>query len=97
MLDIQTRIAQLRRPNLLIKAARFGIDDNTRNTHLLRVLQSEPPVKPAAALIQFLESEAVMNDDRIKKQATYSVARHVEALIAIMVEAQTLRATSHPT
>jgi len=27
MLDIQTRIAQLRRPDLLIKAARFGIDD----------------------------------------------------------------------
>ena len=38
-----------------------------------------------------------MNDDRIKKQATYSVARHVEALIAIMVEAQTLHATSQPT
>ena len=97
MLDIQTRIAQLCRPSLLIKAARFGIDDYTRNTHSRRVLQSEPPVKPAAALVQFLESEAVMNDDRIKKQATYSVARHVEALIAIMVETQTLRATSHPT
>ena len=54
MLDIQTRIAQLRRPNLLIKAARFGIDDYTRNTHLRRVLQSEPPVKPAAALVQLL-------------------------------------------
>jgi hypothetical protein len=38
-----------------------------------------------------------MNDDRIKKQATYSVARHVEALIAIMVEAQILRKTSQPT
>ena len=97
MLDIQTRIAQLRGPNFLIKATLFGIDDYTRNTHFRRVLQSEPPVKPAAALVQFLESEAVMNDDRIKKQATYSVARHVEALIAIMVETQTLRATSHPT
>jgi hypothetical protein len=55
----------------LIKAARFSIDDNTRNTHLRRVLQSEPPVKPAAALVQLLKIEAVMNDDRIKKQATY--------------------------
>jgi hypothetical protein len=51
----------------LIKATRFGIDDYTRNTHLRRVLQSEPPVKPAAALVQLLEIEAVMNDDRIKK------------------------------
>ena len=54
MLDIQTRIAQLRGPNFLIKATRFGIDDYTRNTHFRRVLQSEPPVKPAAALVQLL-------------------------------------------
>ena len=54
MLDIQTRIAQLCRPSLLIKAARFGIDDYTRNTHSRRVLQSEPPVKPAAAMVQLL-------------------------------------------
>jgi hypothetical protein len=47
----------------------------------------------AAALVQLLEAEAIMNDDRIKKQATYSVARHVEALVAIMAEAQTLHAT----
>jgi len=64
---------------------------------LRRVLRGDPPAKPAAALVQLLEVEAIMNDDRIKKQATYSVAHHVEALIAIMVEAQTLHATSHPT
>lgn len=94
MLDIQTRVTGLRRPELLVKAARFGLDDYNRNTHIRRVLRGEPPTKPAAALMQLLEIEAVLNDDRIKKQATYSVARHVDALIAIMAEAQTLRAIS---
>jgi hypothetical protein len=93
MLDIQTRIAQLRRPDLLIKAARFGLDDYSRTVHLRRVLRSDPPARPAAALVQLLEAEAIMNDDRIKKQTTYSVARHVEALVAIMAEAQTSHAT----
>lgn len=40
MLDIQTRVAKLRRPELLIKAARFGLDDYVRNTHLKQILKS---------------------------------------------------------
>lgn len=67
MLDIQTRIAQLRRPDLLIKVARFGLGDYARNVHLRRVLRNDPPVRPAAALVQLLEVEAILNDDRIKK------------------------------
>ncbi|MEN9011858.1 MAG: DUF6477 family protein [Yoonia sp.] len=32
-----------------------------------------------------------------RKQATYSVARHVDVLIAIIAETETMRATSRPT
>ena len=97
MLDIQTRVTQLRRPDLLIKAARFGLDDYRRGPHLRRVLRNEPPVGPAATLMQLLDIKATMNDDRVKKQAAYSIANHIDALIAIMAEAQTLQAVSRPT
>ena len=37
MLDIQSRLARLQRPKILINAARFGLDDYTRGTHLSRI------------------------------------------------------------
>jgi hypothetical protein len=97
MLDIQTRIAQLRRPNLLIKAARFGLDDYVRSAHLRRILEGEPPLKSAAVLVQLLDSEHAINNARIQKDTTYSAARHIDVLIAIMSEAQIYRACVCPT
>jgi len=97
MLDIATRIAQLRRPKLLISAARFGIDDYIRNTHLKRILKNDVIPRPAPAVMQLLDIESALNEARITKQATYSVARHVDVMTAIMAEAQTLAATSRPT
>jgi len=97
MLDIQTRIAQLRRPNLLVRAARFGLDDYVRNTHLKRILNTEIIPRPAPAVVELLELESMLNAARIQKQATYSVARHVDVMIALMAEAGILAATTRPT
>lgn len=97
MLDISARIAQLRRPGLLIKAARFGLDDYVRTMHLRRILKTETIPRPAPAVMQLLDIESALNTARIEKQATYSVARHVDVMIALMAEAQILRATSRPT
>uniref|UniRef100_UPI004048B7B7 DUF6477 family protein n=1 Tax=Yoonia sp. TaxID=2212373 RepID=UPI004048B7B7 len=97
MLDISARIAQLRRPSLLIKAARFGLDDYVRTMHLRRILKTETIPRPAPAVMQLLDIESALNTARIEKQATYSVARHVDVMIALMAEAQILRATSRPT
>lgn len=97
MLDIQTRIRRLQRPKLLISAARFGLEDYNRGPFLRRVLNTEKVMKPVEALIQLLEREALMNDERTAKKATYSIACHVDLLIAIIAEAETMRATSNPT
>ncbi|WP_458790559.1 DUF6477 family protein [Yoonia sp. MH D7] len=96
MLDISARIAQLRRPRLLINAARFGLDDYVRDQHLKRILKTDIIPRPAPAVMQLLDIEYAMNGARVEKQATYSVACHVEVMIALMAEAQILRATSRP-
>ena len=44
-----------------------------------------------------LDIESMLNDARKEKQATYSVARHVDVIIAIMAEAQNFAASSRPT
>jgi len=97
MLDIATRIARLRRPKLLVNAARFGLDDCVRSQHLKRLLKTEILPRPAPAVMQLLDIESIMDEARKTKQATYSVACHVEVLIALMAETQNLRASSYPT
>lgn len=97
MLDIQTRIAQLRRPKLLVNAARFGLDDYVRSQHLKRILKSEILPRPAPALMELLEIESALNTARKDKQATYSVARHIDVIIALMAESKTYAASRRPT
>lgn len=92
MQDILSMIASLNRPRLLVRAARFGVDDYSRSTHLPRLLGGVAPIRPGAAVIRLIEIEATLNDKRVAGAADYSVARHVEVLIAIMGEARQLRA-----
>jgi len=94
MLDLQTRIAQLKRPQLLARAARFGVDDYRRCVHLCRILGSERLPKHGDALMQLLDREADLDALRRAKAGEYRPAQHVEVLIAILGEAQLMRATA---
>ncbi|WP_296425875.1 DUF6477 family protein [Yoonia sp.] len=93
MLDLKTRIATLQRPSLLARAARFGVDDYRRATHLRRILQIDPLPRHADALMRLLDLEGETNTLRQQKSGSYSPARHVELLIAIAGEARLLRET----
>ena len=93
MLDIFTQINALKRPKLLVRAARFGLDDYQRTKNLRRVLRTDETLGAAAALIRLLEVEREANQQRLSDDGAYSIGHHVEVLIAIMGEAQLLRAT----
>lgn len=93
MLDLQTRIATLKRPRLLARAAHFGVDDYRRNIHLRRLLQAESLPRSADALMRLLDMEQEADRARRAKDGNYAVARHVELLIAIAGEARLLQAT----
>jgi hypothetical protein len=94
MLDLLGMVRSLNRPALLVRSARFGVDDYSRDLHLRRILRDDTVPRPGAAILKLLEIEADMNDQRQAKAAEYSCARHVEVLIALMGEARVLRATS---
>jgi hypothetical protein len=94
MLDLQTRIATLKRPQLLARAARFGVDDYRRSVHLRRILETDRLPRHGAALIQLLDREAEMDGMRKERSGNYRPAHHVEVLIAILGEAQLMRATA---
>ena len=97
ILDIQSLVAKLSRPRLLVRAARFGLDDYNRERTLPRLLQCETVPRPGDSVMQLMGVEAELNDQRIAKSATYAIADHIEVLTAIMGEAQILQATTRPT
>ncbi len=97
MQDLLTVLRQLRRPRLLIRAARLGVDGYRRDPHLRRVLRTPSPPRTGSALMTLIELEADLESQRAAEEASYSIARHVDVLIAMMGEAQILRRMSSPT
>lgn len=92
MQDILSMLNTLRRPRLLIRAARIGAQEYRRERHLQRLLGYGALPRPAAALMRLMEIERSMNEQRNGDDAGYSLTRHLDILIAMMGEAQLLRA-----
>ena len=91
MTDILKTINSLRRPSLLVRAARIGLEDYSRDRDLKRVLKTARLPGPGRAAVPLLEEESQLEERRKDPGAGYSVARHVEVLIALMAEARLLR------
>lgn len=81
---------RLRRPKLLVKAARIGEQGYRREAHLAQVIGPGPLPSPREALARLLEIEARHDGARQTRAAEYRAARHVEVLIAVMGEARIL-------
>ncbi|MBZ4023045.1 hypothetical protein CKO11_11295 [Rhodobacter sp. TJ_12] len=86
MTDPTGPLAHLRRPKLLIRAARCGLHDYDRRRALKRLLATAVPPAPDAAVQALLASESKLEEARRKGTAAYSFPRHVEVLIALMAE-----------
>ena len=88
MTDFRALLADLRRPQLLIRAARHGLADYRRDRDLRRLLDSQP--SPDRAVRRLLTEEENMEATRLSGEASYSVTRHIEVLIALMSEVRLL-------
>jgi len=95
MTDVSTLLASLRRPRLLIRAARIGLADYNRERDLKRLMRLPAAPGPKLALDRLIGEEAEMEARRKTGGAAYSPARHVEILIALMAEARLLPRPGH--
>ena len=86
MIDYRNALSDLRRPRLLIRAARFGVADYRRDRDLRRLIGRSVP--PAEAVALLLTTEGSIEESRRNKQANYSVSQHIEVLIALVAEAK---------
>ena len=89
MTDCHARLATLRRPRLLLQAARFGLADYRPERDLRRIggLPSGA-LPPGAALAALIAAEEALETIRKTGDAAYSITRHLEVLIALLAEAR---------
>ncbi|WP_068115432.1 DUF6477 family protein [Tropicimonas marinistellae] len=97
MTDFCQTLASLRRPRLLIRAARLGVTGYNRNRDLKRITNGEPPRENAKVLRRLMAIEADLEQSRQDGEVTYSPARHVDILIALIAEAQLWLRVAAPT
>ena len=93
MKDLLSTLDGLKRPRLLIRAARLGVVDYRREVHLRRHFGYGPLPRNGHALFELIEMESMINERRKAHDAGYSPALHVDILIAMMGEARLLRAS----
>lgn len=89
MSDFCKTLAALRRPRLLMHAARFGLGEYRRERDLRRLLRSGG--SPEETVPSLLIAEAALEATRLSGDVGYSVARHIDVLIALLAEARLLR------
>jgi hypothetical protein len=92
MNDARSLLSDLRRPRMLIRAARLGLADYRRERDLRRLISTGTPDRPDQVVPRLLDEEARLEGDRCDGEVSYSLTRHVEVLIALMAEVQLLPA-----
>lgn len=93
MSDFRTLLSNLRRPRLLMHAARFGLGDYRRERDLRRLVRCG--MSPEETVPSLMSVEEELEATRLAGAASYSPARHIEVLIALLAEASLLRRQGH--
>ena len=76
----------LRRPSILIRAAREGQAGWRRDRDLKRLLRLDHTPAAGNALPRLRAEETLLNDARLQRTADYDMHRHVLLMIAILAE-----------
>lgn len=86
MTDFAALLADLRRPRLLIRAARAGLQDYRRDRDLRRLIGAGGGIAPEAAMTALMAAEEGVEAARLLGETGYSLSRHIDLLIALMAE-----------
>ena len=86
-----TRLEEIERPKMLLKAAEAGQATYQRRRDLRRMLRIAIPASPADALAKLIPIEAALEERRRTRATSYSLLRHVDVLIALLAEARAIR------
>lgn len=84
----QQLLQTLNRPQLLVRAARVWLPDFNRERSMRRIFPGVTPPLPGRGFDALMEQERAIDAIRREGAASYSAARHIEVLVALIVEAR---------
>jgi hypothetical protein len=87
MTEFAAMLTDLRRPKILIRAARAGVTDYRRDRDLKRLVKDAKGA-PHETMAPLLAEEHRLETTRVTGGATYNIQRHVAILTAILAEAR---------
>ena len=88
MTDLMSLLKSLKRPRILIRAARFGISDYSRSRDLCRILKTTSMPAPGPAIVKLMSEESLLESKRKAGDRSYKISQHVLVMIALMGEAR---------
>lgn len=91
MNDAFSILGRLKRPRLLVRAAHLGLEDYNRERSLRQLLPDGTGSTGSETFRMLIAHEADLDSNRVSGDATYSAARHIETLAALLFEARLLR------
>ncbi len=90
MTDLTTQLSDLRRPRLLVRAARHGLTNYRRPRDLQRIAGQAQSASPRTVVETLLHQEEQVEQTRLARDGTYSANKHIDLLIALMSESRCL-------
>lgn len=93
MTNLIMRLENLRRPSLMIRAARAGAILFDRHRDLMRLGLSTCLSDPSECIGVLLRKEAELETARKLRSPSYELTRHIQVLIALIAEARLLSCT----
>ncbi len=88
MINPMTVLNNLRRPKILIQAARLGMANYNREEDLRFIMRTSATPAPNQAIETLLDREKNLETSRKDGKAEYSVHEHIRVLTAILAEAR---------
>ncbi len=88
MFKIIDILQSLKRPKILVRAARLGLAEYNRDRELRRITKTTQNTNPQAVFARLLAHEHHLEDARCNGDASYSIQHHIQVLTAVLAEAK---------
>ena len=90
MTETSDMLDAIRRPRILIRAAKIGLEWYQRERDLTKVIHAMTPPAPERAVKRLVAAERELEEFRVTGQANYDVRRHIAVLTALLGEVRLL-------
>lgn len=91
MTRFEETLSRIKRPAILLRAARVALDQHNHRNAIFRLFGEVPPIGSDDLFALLLEQEEYMNTQRKTGEANYSIARHILVLTALLHECRSSR------